>query len=206
MVAYNFRVFTVGKLKGSALKSEPVNDLYKKVLVHREGAEYGPYDPLSVCEMLHKGQLHYHDQARMENGNEWKSLETLLPEVIGRIVVLREGTEYGPYDPYLVGEMMDKGELSNDDRARLEDGSDWKSLRTIFGEAFDRSFTEMDKGELSKRSMLSLLKLLPLIYLGYLAYRKQFVENEPVMGGFFALVFFFLVWGWAFSGLPAKRQ
>ena len=74
--------------------------MFKQVIVHRNGTDYGPYDPFAVCEMLHKGNLLYQDHARLKNGTEWKSLETLMPEVIARIIVSRNGTEYGPYYPY----------------------------------------------------------------------------------------------------------
>ena len=151
--------------------------MFKQVIVHRDGTDYGPYAPLAICEMLHKGKLLHQDYARLENGTEWKSLETLLPEIIARIVVSRNGTEYGPYDPYLVGEMIDKGQLTMEDNARLEDGSEWKSLEITMAAAIDRSFVEVKESDISKRALTTGI---PLLICGYFAYQKHFVTNDPL--------------------------
>ena len=150
--------------------------MFKQVIVHRNGTDYGPYAPLAICEMLHKGKLLHQDYARLENGTEWKSLESLLPEIIARIVVSRNGTEYGPYDPYLVSEMIDKGQLSMEEHARLEDGSEWKSLEITMADAIDRSFVEVKESDISKRALTTGI---PLLLCGYFAYQKHLVTNDP---------------------------
>ena len=180
--------------------------LLKKVIVHRNGTDHGPYEPLAICEMLHKGQLLQQDHARLENGAEWKSLETLLPEIVGRIVVTRGGTEYGPYDPYLVEEMVGNGQLSMEDQARLEDGSEWKSLEMTMADAFDRSFVEVKqretKSETSKRALTTAIKLL---LAGYFAYQKHFVTNEPVWGWILTGAFFVILMEYFHESANPKR-
>ena len=151
--------------------------MFKQVIVHRNGTDYGPYDPFAVCEMLHKGNLLYQDHARLKNGTEWKSLETLMPEIIARIVVSRNGTEYGPYDPYLVSEMIDKGQLSMEEHARLEDGSEWKSLEITMADAINRSLVDLKESDISKRALTTGI---PLLICGYFAYQKHFVTNDPL--------------------------
>jgi hypothetical protein len=162
--------------------------MYKRVIVHRNGTDYGPYEPLAICEMLHKGELLQQDHARLENGTEWKSLETLLPEIIDRIVVSRGGTEYGPYDPYLACEMIDKGQLSKEDQARLEDGSKWKSLDKTISDSFDRSVVLEEKSITSKRALTTGI---PLLICGYFAYQNLY---EPsFFGGICTIAVFWLL-------------
>ena len=50
----------------------------KKEIVHRDGTDYGPYQPLVVCELLHKGKLLHQDHARLTNGAEWEKLGNSL--------------------------------------------------------------------------------------------------------------------------------
>ena len=164
--------------------------MFKRVIVHRSGTDHGPYEPLAICEMLYNGQLLNQDHARLENGTKWKSLETLLPEIIGRIVVSRDGTEHGPYYPYHVEKMIENGQLSMEDHARLEDGSEWKSLEITMADAFHRSFVEVKKSDISKRALTTAIKLL---ICGYLAYRNHFVTNEPVWGWILTVAFFVIL-------------
>ena len=123
-------------------------------------------------------------------GPNGKSLETLLPEIIGRIVVSRNGTEYGPYDPYLVDEMIDKGQLSKEDQARLEDGSEWKSLEKTIFDTFNRSFVEQEKSVTTKRALTTGI---PLLICGYFAYQKHFVSNDPFWAGIYTIAVFWLL-------------
>ena len=170
--------------------------MFKQVIVHRNGTDYGPYAPLAICEMLHKGKLLHQDYARLENGTEWKSLETLLPEIIARIVVSRNGTEYGPYDPYLVSEMIDKGQLSMEEHARLEDGSEWKSLEITMADAIDRSFVEVKESDISKRALTTGI---PLLLCGYFAYQKHFVTNDPFWAWMNTIAVFLLLFDYFLS-------
>ena len=172
--------------------------MFKQVIVHRNGTDYGPYAPLAICEMLHKGKLLHQDYARLENGTEWKSLESLLPEIIARIVVSRNGTEYGPYDPYLVSEMIENGQLSKEEHARLEDGSEWKSLEITMGDAIDRSFVEVKESDISKRALTTGI---PLLLCGYFAYQKHFVTNDPFWAWMNTIAVFWLLFDYF---LPRK--
>ena len=65
-----------------------------------------------------------------------------------------------PMTPYLVSEMIDKGQLSMEEHARLENGSEWKSLEITMADAIDRSFVEVKESDISKRALNTGIPLL----------------------------------------------
>ena len=93
-----------------------------------------------------------------------------------QVIVHRNGTDYGPYTPLAICEMLHKGKLLHQDYARLENGTEWTSLDITMADAIDRSFVEVKESDISKRALTTGI---PLLLCGYFAYQKHFVTNDP---------------------------
>ena len=84
----------------------------KKIIIHREDKDYGPYTEKEVKDLILQGSLTEDDLAWVDGGTEWVPLKSLLRPATSRLQLARKKKTVPEVKPPVPNPLKDKGVLA----------------------------------------------------------------------------------------------